>query len=127
MSDGEIPIKILKERIFCFPELTNCINESLTNNKFPDTLNLSDITLVFKKLDPNDKANYRLVIILPLASKIFQKIMYDQLYEYMEHFFNQLLCGFCKSHSTQHALSRLLQKWQKELDSKGFICTILTD
>ena len=127
MSDGEIPIKILKERIFCFPELTNCINESLRNNKFPDTLNLSDITLVFKKLDPNDKANYRLVIILPLASKIFQKIMYDQLYEYMEHFLNQLLCGFCKSHSTQHALSRLLQKWQKELDSKGFICTILTD
>ena len=47
MSDGEIPIKILKERIFCFPELTNCINESLTNNKFPNTLKLSDITPVF--------------------------------------------------------------------------------
>ena len=127
VSAGEIPIKILRESTFCFPELANCINESLTNNKFPDTLKLSDITLVFKKLDPNDKANYRLVIILPLASKIFQKIMYDQLYEYMEHFLNQLLCGFRKSHSIQHALSRLLQKWQKELDSKGFICTILTD
>ena len=38
VSAGEIPIKILKESTFCFPELTNCINESLTNNKFPDTL-----------------------------------------------------------------------------------------
>ena len=53
--------------------------------------------------------------------------MYDQLYEYMIHFLNQLLCGFCKAHSAQHALFRLLQKWQKELDSGGFIGTILMD
>ena len=110
MSAGEIPIKILKERTFCFPKLTNCINESLTDNKFPDTVKHSDITPVFKKLDPSDKANYRPVNILPLVSKIFEKITYDQLYEYIEHFLNQLLCGFRKAHSTQHALFRLLQK-----------------
>ena len=45
--------------------------------------------------------------------------MYDQLYEYIEHFLNQLLCGFRKAHSTQ--------QWQKELDSGGFIDTILMD
>ena len=127
VSAGEIPIKILKESTFCFPELTNCINESLTNNKFPDTLKLSDIKPVFKKLDPSDKANYRPVSILPLVSKVFEKIMYDQLYKYIVHFLNQLLCGFRKAHSTQHALFRLLQKWQKELDSGGFIGTILMD
>ena len=92
---GEVPIKILKESTFCFPELTNCINESLTNNKFPDTLKLSNITPV-----PNDKANYRPVSILPLVSKVFEKIMYDQLYEYIEYFLNQLQCGFRKAHST---------------------------
>ena len=124
---GEIPIKILKESTFCFHELRNCINESLTNNKFPDTLKLSDITPVFKKMDPSDKANYRPVSILPLVSKVFEKIMYDQLYQYIEHFLNQLLCGFRKAHSAQHALFRLLQKWQKELDSRGFIGTILMD
>ena len=127
VSAGEIPIKILKESTFCFPELTNCINESLTNNKFRDALKLFDITPVFKKLDPSDKANYRPVSILPLVSKVFEKIMYDQLYEYIEHFLNQLLCGFRKAHSTQHALFRLSQKWQKELDSGGFIGTILMD
>ena len=124
VSAGEIPIKIIKESEFCFPELTNRINESLTNNKFPDTLKLSAITPVFKKLDPSDKANYRPVSILPLVSKIFEKIMYDQLYEYIEHFLNPLLCGFHKAHSTQHALFRLLQKLQKGLDSGGFIGTI---
>ena len=28
VSAGEIAIKILKESTFCFPQLTNCINES---------------------------------------------------------------------------------------------------
>ena len=65
VSADEIPIKILKESTFCFPELTNCINESLTNN--------SNITPVFEKLDPSDKANYRPVSILPLVSKVFEK------------------------------------------------------
>ena len=74
-------------------------------------------------MDPTDKANYRPVSILPLVSKVFEKIMYDQLYEYIEHFLNQLLRGF----RTQHALFKLLQKWQKELDSGGFISTILMD
>ena len=48
VSAGEIPIKILKESKFCFPELAKYINESLTNNRFPDTLKVSDITPVFK-------------------------------------------------------------------------------
>ena len=53
--------------------------------------------------------------------------MYDQLYEYAETSLNKLLCDFRKAHSTQHALSRLLQKWQKELNSSGIIGTMLLD
>ena len=53
--------------------------------------------------------------------------MYIQLYDYMENFLNQLLCGFRKAHSTQHALFRLIQSWQKELDESGFVGTILMD
>ena len=33
--------------------------------------------------------------------------------------------GFRKAHSTQHALFRLIQKWQAELDSGGYVGTIL--
>ena len=53
--------------------------------------------------------------------------MYDQLNEYVETFLNKLLCCFCKSHSTQHAHSRLIQKGQEELDSSGIVGTILMD
>ena len=91
VSTGEIPTKILKESTFCFSQITNCINESLTNNKFPETLKLSEITPAFRKLEPSDKANYRPVSILPLVSKVLEKIMYDWLYQYIDHFLNQLL------------------------------------
>ena len=40
---------------------------------------------------------------------------------------SQILSGFRKAHSTKHALFRLFQKWQKELDSGEFIGTILMD
>ena len=68
---GEIPINVLKNCENCFFDLTNCINEAIRNNKFPGSLKLSDITPVYKKLDPSDKANYRPVSVLPLLSKVF--------------------------------------------------------
>ena len=43
----------------------------------------------------------------------------------MNNVLSELLCGFHKAHSTQHALFKLLQAWQKELDNSGFIGTIL--
>ena len=39
--------------------------------------------------------------------------MYDQLYIYMNNFLNELLCGFRKAHSMQHAFFKFLQEWQK--------------
>ena len=82
---------------------------------------------VHKKKDRTNKCNYRLVSILPLLSKVFEKIMFDQLYIYVNNFLNGLLFGFRKVHSTKHALFKLLQSWQGELDKFGFIGTILMD
>ena len=72
---GEIPVDILKNSEFCFSELTKCINKAFNENKFPDTLKLSDIVPVFKKLDPTDNTNFRPVSLLFLLSKT----MYYQL------------------------------------------------
>ena len=37
------------------------------------------------------------------------------------------LCGFRKTYNTQHALFKLLHSWQKQLDQKRFVSTILMD
>ena len=65
--------------------------------------------------------------VLPLLSKVFERLLYDQLSEYLEKYLNTLLCGFRKAHSTQHALFKLLQASQEELDKSGFGGTILMD
>ena len=49
--------------------------------------------------------------------------MYDELYEYIEHFLNKFLSAIRKAHSTQHALFRLLQKWESERDLGGLLGT----
>ena len=80
---------------------------------------------MYKKLDPTNKANYRPVSVLLVLSKVFEKIIFDQLYEYLENFLSELLCGFRKADSSQHAFFRLIYKWQAELDSGGYVSTIL--
>ena len=107
--------------------MTSCANEAISSGKFQDSLKLSNTVTVHKRKDPTDKCNYRPVSILPLLSKVFEKVMYDQFYIYTNNFLNELLCGFCKTHSTQHAIFNLLQAWQNELVNSGFIGTILMD
>ena len=64
---------------------------------------------------------------MPLLSKVFEKLLYDQLREYLEKYLNTLLSGFRKAHSTQHALFKLLQACQEESDKSGFVGKILMD
>ena len=124
---GEIPIQILRESEFTFETLTNCINNSIETGYFPDSLKEANIAPIFKKDDPLNKSNYRPVSILPLISKVFERLIDNQLSEYTKSFLNHILCGFRKAHSTQHALFKLLQSWQKELDNGGFVGTIFMD
>ena len=77
--------------------------------KLPDTLKLSDITPVFEKLDPSNEANYRTLSILPLVSKRLE-IMYDKLYEDIETFLSQLLCGVCKAISPVPTFTKTLKR-----------------
>ena len=90
-------------------------------------LKLSNIVPVQKKEDPADKTNYRPNSVLPLLPKDFEKVMYEQLYEYLSNYFNGLLCGFRKAHSTQYVLSRIIQSLKKGLDHSGLVGTILMD
>ena len=123
----EIPLHILKQSGFTYQMLTDCINGALSQGILPDSLKLANITPVHKKDETTDKGNYRPVSVVPLFSKIFEKVIYDQLSQYLEKYLNSLLCGFRKAHSSQQALFKLLQAWQEELDKSGFVGTILMD
>ena len=128
-TSGAIPIKIAKlanKKIS--KDLANCLNECIKQNKFPNELKIAGITPIFKKEDPLDKTNYRPISILPTVSKIFQRILFNQLQRFSNKFLSPLLCGFSKGCSTQYALINFLQKWQKCLDaSDRIVGTLLMD
>ena len=53
-----------------------------------------------RKVDPFDKNKYRPVSILSLLSNVYERVVYKQVSNYFEAFFNEILCGFKKVHST---------------------------
>ena len=86
-SGGEIPIQILKQSRFTYQILTDCINDGV----FLDSFKIANITPAHKKDEPTDKESHGLVSVLPLLSKVFEKLLYDQLSEYLEKYLSILL------------------------------------
>ena len=54
------------------------INQSLITGIYPDKLNIA----LFKKDDKAKTNNYRPISLLSSISKMFQKVVYNQLYRY---------------------------------------------
>ena len=99
---SEIPIQIMKLNEFIFEILTSFINKSFETDCFPDRLKEENITPFFKKDDPVHKSSYKPVSILPFISKVYKRLIYNQLSEYAERFLSHIWCVFRKVHSTQH-------------------------
>ena len=68
---------------------------------FPDNLKCANVRLIYKKVDPFDKKNYRPVSRLPLLSKVYERVIYEQVSNYFEPFFNKTLSVFRKALSSQ--------------------------
>ena len=81
------------------------MSETLIIGSFPDSLKCANARPIYKKVDPFDKKNYRPVSILPFLSKVSERVIYQQVSNYFEPFFNEILCAFRKAHSTQHSSS----------------------
>ena len=90
--------------------LTLIINQMLKTGIFPNAFKKSKITPLFKKGDSSLVANYRPISLLPTMSKIFERMIHNQMYEYFNN--NNLLAeqqyGFRKLHSTEYAAVKLL-------------------
>ena len=123
-----IPGKIVKDNINIFSIiLKENFNEMLKTGEFPEKLKLADISPIFKKGDKTDKANYRPVSILPIISKLYEKLLYYQLYNFFEMKLSTSQCGFRKGFSAQHCLIPLLEKWKTAVDNNSSFGAVLTD
>ena len=123
-----IPAKIIKENCDIFSyKLLNDFNVSVTSGIYPNNLKHADVTPAFKKGDRLDKGNYRPVSILSALSKIFERLFYYQINNFMNPKLSIYQCGFRKNFSAQNCLLVMVEKWKKCLDNKGSTGVILTD
>ena len=88
------------------------------NGKIPDTFKRADVTPIFKKGNDNEKENYRPVSMLSTFSKVFEKLLFEQINDRMQSKFSKHLTGFRKNHSTQNALVVMIEKWKTILNKK---------
>ena len=126
---SNISAKQLKqvEKVIIGPLMEIWNKEIINNKKFPSKLKYADLTPIFKKLECVLKENYRPVSILPVVSKIFERIMQKQMKVYIEIYLSPFLCGFRKGYNTQYALTSMIEKWKKHLDNNGFAGALLMD
>ena len=79
---------------------------------------------LYKKQDPLKKENYRPISLLPHVSKVFERILYTQINNYMQNKLSKYVTGFRKSHGTQHSLMIMLEKWKNVLDKGEYVCVL---
>jgi hypothetical protein len=108
-SEGldKIPNKLLKiAATVIAPSLTGIFAASIRTGIFPYEWKASRVMPIFKSGTKSDPGNYRPISVIPCVAKIFEKIIFDQLYGYFDG--NSLLptcqSGFRSFHSTLTAL-----------------------
>ena len=124
-----IPTKILKEMkdIVSKPLAQIWNTEIVLNKKFPSKLKLSDITPLFKKIDKTSKKNYRPINLLPVVSKIFERIMEKQIKLFMDKHLSPHISAYREAYNSQYPLATMIEKWKKCLDRNGIFGAILMD
>ena len=124
-----IPAKILMESSDVFSvAIRNLFNSGLSKIAYPKELKAGDITSLFKKEDAFTKKDYRPITVLPSSvSKIYERLVQDQMLPFVQSFLSSLLCGFREGYGKQHALLRFVEACKKTMDNRGVAGAVLTD
>ena len=111
------------------PSLTYLINFSISSGEIPDDWKCARVSAIFKKGSKLLTGNYRPISVLPTVSKIIERVVHCQLYDYLT--VNDLLCnaqsGFRKKFSTQTSLHRLTEFLYNSLNNSKIIGMVALD
>ena len=109
--------------------LTHLCNMSLMEGVFPDELKKANVIPLFKSGDPMIFSNYRPVSLLPVLSKVFEKIMYTRLLDFLKKYkvLFKYQFGFREKHSTYMALMILMDKLISSLEKGEYVVGVFLD
>ena len=79
--------------------LCNIFNHSIATAVFPDSWKIARVAPIFKSGKSDDRSNYGPISVLPFLSRVFEKLVFNQLYEYLDKnkliTINSLGLGLC--------------------------------
>ena len=109
--------------------LTHVINQMINTGLFPDNLKIAKVKPLFKKGDKSLFTNYRPISLLPAISKVFEKVIFKELYAYFTEndIFFKSQYGFRSKHSTELAALELMDRIVLDLENKGTPFSIFID
>ena len=115
---GDIPTKmLLATNDIITPELTKIFNEAKNMEKFPSCLKTADVTPLPKDREKDSKKKYRPVSLTPIMSKVFEKEMYRQIYDFVEKLLSPYVFGYRTGHNSEQSLMVMIKMWRKALQS----------
>jgi len=82
-SPNDIPFKFLKIASCIVSEwLSKLFNKCMTTGEFLESWKIAHITSIPKVHSPSSSSEYRPISVLPVLSKLFEKILYHRVYSY---------------------------------------------
>ena len=125
-----ISAKIVKQTYQSFLDpLTFILNLSLKSGIVPDDLKLAKVLPLYKSKNKNLISNYRPISVLPVFSKVLERLMYNRMINYINKY--KLLYpfqfGFQKNHSTNMALITLVDKISDALENGDKVLGVFLD
>ena len=109
--------------------MTTTVNQSLTTGIFPDNLKLAKVIPLFKKGDPTSLNNYRPISFLPALSKIFERVIYNQINNYftLNNLYYEGQYGCRSKHSTELAALDIIDTITSRMEKGNIPITIYLD
>ena len=127
---SDISVRVLKRiSTLIAGHLTGFINHFIHVGVFPDILKIAKISPIYKKGDAQLFDNYRPISLLPIFGKIFEKILYNRLYNFFasKNVIHSKQFGFRKQHSTGHAINYSINMIVNELEKRNHVIGIFID
>ena len=126
----KLPGRFLKDGadILAKPVSSLC-NLSISRGVFPSACKVAKLKPIFKKGKKTDPSNYRPISLLPVISKIIEKVVHDQTNAFLsdENILYNYQSGFRANHPTNLCLSFLTDKVLKGFDEGLLTGIILID
>ena len=109
--------------------LSQIFNLSMSQGIFHDGWKIARTAPVRKSGPTDDQSNYRPISVLPVVARLFEKLVFDQMYSFLNEnkLFYSKQSGFRSMHSVLSCLLKCTNDWYLDIDKGNFTSVTLID